>query len=822
LYVRGAWRYAVAVTTLRSAIRSLVARPQPSLVAIALLAFGIGANVVLFAVADAVMFRPFPFADPDRLVIGGELHAGVRSEVPYPDFIDFRTRTHSFDDIAAMASSGWTGTVRDGEPTAIEYRAVSGNFFDVLGVRAARGRALTSADDTRGAPLAIVLSDAFWRRQFGGDPSVIGRSINLGRKLHTVVGVMPAALTYPERPDAWVAIVPAVAQFPIPGEPDFVENRQVSVLFLVGRLRASVTLNTARSDLDRVTREMAATFGRPPDSATALTLLVDDTIAPARAGLWALLVAVALLLTAAAANVAGLVLLQMSARRREFAIRMALGASMWDIARERLVESSLLTAVASAAAYIAARATLPLLLTLVPQTLPRIEQATVDSRALLYTLVVGALVVGVCGLVPVLGLRSTRLEETLRAGGRSATPGRPQRRSRHVIVVAEIAIAVVLLAGAVLLYRSVAQLSRLDIGFTADRLLAVDVHLPTSIDPGDTLAIHRFYARVIDEVRAIPSVESAAGAAGRPLKGPIGLDSSWQREGQEIDDAKRNPWSNFETVTPTYFQTMGIRVIAGRAFSDDDRATSLPVAIVGETFARRAWPGQSALGKRLRGHDFAKGPAARPWMTVVGVVADVRYRELRSPSLDVYVPYEQAEFSIGDIVVRTRGSADAALSAARARVRTVDPDGLVRFVLMTDEVAREQAPWRTGLQFFAFFALFTTLLAVVGLYALLAAGVAEETHDLGVRMALGASARQIAAGVLKNGGRTAIVGVCAGLAASLGAARVADSVLFGVSASDPASLIAVAAGLLLLAALAGLVPAVRATRVDPIVALRSE
>ena len=809
------------VITLRQAVRSLLARPHVSLVAMALLALGVAANVVLFALTDAVMFRPFPFSDPDRLVIGGELHAGVRSEVPYPDFIDFRTKTHSFDGLAAIASSNWTGTVRDGEPTSIEYRPVSGNFFDVLGVHAARGRTLNANDDTRGAALAIVLSDALWRRQYSSDPNIIGRSIVLGRKHHTVVGVMSPAFTYPERPDAWVAIVPAVAQFPTPGEPDFVENRQVSVLFLVGRLRNDMTVTAARADLDRVTRDVAARFGRPPDSATALTPLVDDTLAPSRSGLWALLVAVALLLTAAAANVAGLVLVQMSARRREFAIRMALGASTWDIACGLIVESVLLTAVANAGAFLAARVTLPLLVAGVPQSLPRIEQAAVDTRALVYTLAVGALVVGVCGLLPALGLRSSHLEETLRSGGRAATAGRGQRRSRRVIVVAEMAIAVVILVGAVLLYRSVVELSRLDVGFNADRLLAVDVHLPTSVDPGDRQAIHRFYARVIDALREMPAVESVAGAAGRPLKGPTGLDSSWQAEGQRVDEAKRNPWSNFETVTPGYFQAMGIRLIAGRTFTDDDRSESMPVAIVGERFARRIWPGQSGVGKRLRGHDFGS-PNPRPWMTVVGVVADVRYRELRSPSLDLYVPYDQAEFSIGDIMVRTRGPAEAAASAVRARVRDVDPDGLVRMTQMSDEVAREQAPWRTGLRCFAFFALFTTLLATVGLYALLAATVAEETHDLGVRMALGASPRQIAAGVLKDGGRTVATGIGVGVLVALVAARVAAAMLFGVSASDPVSLLVVAGSLILFAGAAGLVPAIRAMRVDPIVALRIE
>src|SRR5438874_522400 len=281
---------------LRHAVRALWTRPQPSLVAVALLALGIGANTTLFALADAVMFRPFPFVDQDRLVIAGGVQAGHRAEIPYPDFLDWRTRTHSFDDIAAMGSSNWTGTLKADEPLPVEYRAVSGNFFDVLGTRAALGRTLTPADDRRGAPRAIVLSHGFWRRQFGGDVRAIGRSVLLGSRLYTIVGIMPPAFTYPERPDAWVAIVPAVERFPIPGEPDFVDNRDVSVLLAIGRLKAGVSIEAARSDVDRVVRDLATAYGGTGRMTSAMTPLVDDVIGSARIRLWALLAAVALLL----------------------------------------------------------------------------------------------------------------------------------------------------------------------------------------------------------------------------------------------------------------------------------------------------------------------------------------------------------------------------------------------------------------------------------------------------------------------------------------------------------------------------------------------
>jgi hypothetical protein len=317
-------------------------------------------------------------------------------------------------------------------------------------------------------------------------------------------------------------------------------------------------------------------------------------------------------------------------------------------------------------------------------------------------------------------------------------------------------------------------------------------------------------------------VEAAAGVGGRPLKGPIGLDSSWQREGQTIEEAKRNPWANLETVTPGYFETMGIRVREGRVFTDDDRQGTLPVAIVGETFARRTWPDAPAVGKRLRGHDFAQGPKARPWMTVVGVVADVRYRDLQTASMDVYVPSEQSEFEIPDVVVRTRGSASGSVGAVRAALRSVDADGLLLIASMADEVARAQTPWRANLLFFSFFAALTLLIAVVGLYGLLASVVAEQTHEFGIRVALGATAGRIVAEVLAGAGRTAAIGAATGLVAAAASTRLMRTMLFDVSTVDAATFAVVPAALLAVGVAACLIPALRAARVDPVASLRSE
>jgi putative ABC transport system permease protein len=444
----------------------------------------------------------------------------------------------------------------------------------------------------------------------------------------------------------------------------------------------------------------------------------------------------------------------------------------------------------------------------------------VGARALVYTVGVGAFVTAVCALLPLLTLRASPLEQALRDGGRT-TGNRQNRRTRRLLVVGEMAIAVIILTCAALLYRSVARLTRLDVGFVADRLVAIEVHAP-SVQTADRTTAHRFYTRVIDALRTLPSVESVAGVAGRPLKGPTGLDSSWQREGQALEEAKRNPWANLETVTPGYFETMGIRLLEGRTFTDDDRMETAPVAVVGEKFARRTWPGTSAIGKKFRGHGFDEKRTVPPWWTVVGVVADVRYRDLRSPSLDVYVPYDQAEFSIGDIVIRTRGPAQAIIAAIHARLRSADPDGAIRIALMRDEIAREQTPWRANLLFVAFFAALTAFIAIVGLYGLLASVVAEQTHEFGVRLALGATAGHVVSHMLAAAGRTALVGTGIGLVTAAAAGRIMQAMLFGVSPLDAVALTTAPAMILVVAVAAAVIPARRAARIDPIVSLRAE
>jgi putative ABC transport system permease protein len=791
-------------------------------VAVLLLALGVSTNIVLFALADAVMFRPFPFRDQGRLVIGAENRAAaMRVEVSYPNFKDWHDRSRTFDGLAAMGSTNWTLTLRARDLIAVPYRAVSYDFFDVLGTRPMLGRTFGPQDDLPGAERVVIISYGLWQREFGSDPHIIGRSVAFSERPFTIVGVMPRGLVYPVGADAWAPVVPALSDIRNPSLPDLVHARGASALLVVGRLKAGVSLSAARADLDRVIRQLGTEY-RVPDVVTSeLTPLVDELIGSVRIGLWALLMAVALLLLATVANVTGLNLVQLSRRQREFAVRLAIGASTRDLARQLLLESGVLVGAAVVVAILVARIALPGVLTLVSPSLPRVDEAAIDVRVILFTALLGAATMAACWIAPALTIHRG-LDRALRSGGRTIASTGFSRPGRRLLVALEMAIAVVILAGAGLLYRSVSRLSHLDLGFNPQRLLAVEVGLPRSLQAGSRADSSDFYTRAIEAVATVPSVQSVAGVGTRPFKSLIGLDSSWQFEGQSSEDTNQNPWINLEVITPMYFATMGTPLIQGRTFDEGDRTASPPVVIVNEKLATWAWPGQSAIGKRIRAAGLNAGRTPPLWWTVVGVVSDLRYRDIRSSRLDVYYPFTQSYFPIGDLVIRTSASVASVAPAVRQRLRQISPDGIVDVAAMEQVVAAHQAPWRTNLLFFSFFAGLTVLLAAVGIYTMLAASVAEQSREIGVRLALGATGNRIVRDILAQGIRVAVPGSLLGVVASVALSRFMRALLFEVSPVDTVTLVGVPSILLAIAMAACAAPALRASRVDPAVCLRSE
>lgn len=808
----------------QSSIRSLVRSPRIASVSILLLAVGISATVVLFAVSDAVMFRPFPFVAQERLVLVTEYMTGApRAEVSYANYRDWRARTRTFDDLAAMGSTNWTFTLRASDPIAVSYRPVSYNFFDVLGAHAARGRTFQSKDDAKGARRVVVISDGLWRRQFGADPHVVGEAVTLSDRPFTIVGVMPRGFTYPAGVDAWAPLVPELADIQGPSLPDFIEARGASVLHVIGRLKTGVTLSVAHADLDRVIRNMNVEFGRAAPLTSSMTPLVDDLLGSVRVGLWALLSAVGLLLIAITANVTGLMLVQMAMRQREFAVRLALGASTAVLVLQRLVESGTIVLAAAVSALAVSRVALPAIQSIAGTTIPRADEAALDVRVIGFTVIVAALTCASCSIVPIWHIHRMGLEIGLRTVNRRVAPGSMSRAGRRWLVAIEVATAMATLAGAGLLYRSVERLSHLDLGFKPHNLLAVELGLPRTLRTGRSRAdVFQFYTRAIDAVATTPFVESVAAVGQRPLKGPVGLDAAWKFEGQPASAARENPWVNLEPITPAYFTTIATHVIAGRMFDEHDRLNTEPVVIVNAKLAKYAWPGQSAIGKRIRGDGLNLGHRSDTWWTVVGVVPDIRYREIGATPLDVYMPRAQSWFPAGNLLLRTTVPPATIAGAVRTRLRQVDPDGIIDVVPMDRVVEAQEAPWRTNLRLFGVFAVLTVLVAGVGVFAMLAATVVEQSHEIGVRAALGATAWRIVRDVLGQGMQTVAAGLLVGVGTFLACSRFLRSMLFEINPVDGVTLVSAACSLITIAILACAVPAFRAARVDPAVCLRSE
>jgi len=807
---------------LRLAARALRATPSFTVLAVLLLGGGIAAATTLFSIADAVLFRPFPFADQSSLVIAGEDQLEPRSEVSYLTVEDWRTGTHVFEDLCAISSTEWNWTLRrNGETLAVPYRSVGGNFFDLLGAKPLIGRTFHPNDDHRGSARTIVLSYGFWQRQFGGDPGVIDRTIVLSGKPFTVVGVMPAAFRFPAGTDVWTPLVPDLTEIAsgIPNGP--VDIFDIGVLFVVGRLKRGTSIDAARSDLNAAIADQSRRTHRQAHVESRVRPIVDEILGPARTGVLAWLAAVAVLLLVTCANVAGLMLVRAGGRSREYAIRLALGASHAAIARFVFCEAVIFSALGSAAAFGIATLVLPAVVSRLPADIPRLADAGVNTTALLATCATGVLAALISSLAPALSLTKQNLEHVLRRDAATLIGAGHRAPMRRLLIAGELAAAVLLLTAAGLLARSVGRLGRLDLGFQPSHLLSVTIAMPPESIPDSEARVLLTHA--LERLSALPGVLSTAGASLRPLQGPIGLDSRFRREGQTAADGEKKPYVNVETITPGYFTTMSGRIVDGRSFTDADRATTTPVLIVSEAFARLAWPGERAVGKRLQVAAQDRGPGARPvFRSIVGVAADMRYRALEAPTPTIYAPFAQSPDRIGDFMVRAAVEPAALAPAIRRGMSALNGNGLVTIADMDDVVSRLETPWRSNFSLFVLFAGLTVALAAAGLYALLAWSVAGQAREIGVRLVLGATPARIAGGVVADAARIIGAGAAAGVAAAAIATQLIRSLLFDVSPMDPVALCAAPAVLAAVALAAAALPALRASRTEPSVCLRRE
>jgi putative ABC transport system permease protein len=803
---------------LRYGVRMLRKNPGFTAVAVVALALGIGANSAIFSVVNTVLLRPLPYHEPERLVMVWEddTKHGYPNDTPAAaNYVDWRDQNTVFEGMAAMADQSFNLT-GSGEPERIDGKRVNANLFGLLGVAPLHGRALAAEEDRPGANKVVILSHALWQRRFGSDAGVVGRTLTLNGEGHTVVGVMPADFQFPDREaELWVPI--ALTQ-------QEAANRGRHYLEVVARLKRGVSLEQARAEMSTIAARLQQQYPEQnTDLGASVEPLHEHLVGDIRPALLVLLGAVGFVLLVACANVANLLLARAAVRQKETALRTALGASRLRLVRQFLTESVLLAALGGAVGLLLSVWGVRLLKSFIPENISQVKAIAVDGRVLGFTILVTLLTGLVFGLAPAAQASRFNLNETLKEGGRDAAAARGGNRVRGLLIIAEVAVSLVLLAGAGLLINSFLRLRGVDPGFRTDNLLTMSVVLPQQKYP-DSARRAAFYSDMIGRVEALPGVRSAAVTNWIPLVmqgDSIGVTI----EGQPVPVPGQGklPVIVTRVVSPHYFGTMGIQLLEGRGFEEGkDRADSPCVVVVGESVARKYWPGESPLGKRI-----APGRPQTPddWCQVVGVAHDVRQRELASePNPLMYLTYAQAGFFAPRyLVVKTEGDPLALAGTVRKTVWEVDGDQPVSNVSTMEGVLSESiARQRFSTLLFGIFAGVALVLAAVGIYGVMSYSMAQRTREIGIRMALGAQRRDVLKLAVGQGLRLVAVGVAVGLAGALALSRVMTSLLYGVSATDPATLATISLVLVAVALLASYIPARRATKVDPLIALRYE
>jgi putative ABC transport system permease protein len=796
---------------LRFGFRSLTHNPGPTSLALLMLALGIGANAVIFSVTSAVLLAPLPYPAPARLVtvMASAPSLGIpRFSASPPNFYDWREQNHVFASLAAY-NPGRFALSGSGRPEAVAGAEVSGDFFRMLAVQPRLGRFLLPADDRPGGERVVVLSDELWHRRYGGDPGVLHRRITIEGRPTSVVGIAPPGLALPRKCQLWV---PLALDYPK-------EHRGAHYLIVVGRLRPGVSLERAQADMSALAGRLERQY---PDAnagwGVLLARLQDLVVEDVRPAIVTLQRAVWVVLLIACANIANLLLSRMGAREREIALRAALGASRGRLLRLIVAESLLLFSAGGALGLLLAWWGTRALVRLDPDAIPRAEGIRIDGGVLAYTLVV-VLATGVaCGLVPALATVGRRLQGALQEGGRAMSAGRRGRRLRNLLVVFEVTAALVLLVGAGLLIRSFARLQAVDPGFQPQGVLTATLSLPEARYPDDPRQA-AFYVQALERIRALPGVEHAASVFPLPLGGG-GYQMSFDVQGRPPTPPGQSHSANLRFVSPELFATLRIPRLAGRLFTAQDDARGQQVIVVNRAMAAKYWPGQDPLGQRITFSDPKKGK----WLTVVGVVGDVRDAELaRQPEATVYRPQFQMPATDAALVVRTSGRPQALVEPLRQALQQIDRDlPLDKVQTYEQVVAGSLVQKRVKTALLAAFAGLALLLAAGGIYGVVSYSVSQRLHELGIRVALGAARPALLRLVMGQGMRVVGIGLLLGLALSWAAARLLAGQLFGVGASDPLTYLAVPAILAAVALLANWLPARRATRVDPMEALRAE
>jgi putative ABC transport system permease protein len=806
------------VQDLRYAVRSLLNHPGFTVVAVLTLALGIGANTAIFSVVNGVLLAPLPYREPDRLVTVNHFYPSLnnlRAPVSVPGFRDYSARTDLFAS-AAVENGIAMNLTGSGEPERVNVTLVTGQFFPLLGVAPALGRALQPDEAEAGKNHVAVLSWGFWQQKYGGDRGVLGRKLTLDNEDYEIVGVMPARFQdfFSRRTDLFA---PAVFK-----PADFADNRRTNeFLPFIGRLAPGVTVERAQTELHALAVRLRTTYTNSysPDWDLKVTALSDEASRGVRSGLLILLGAVAAVLLIACANVANLQLARTAARARDVAVRVALGASPRRLMRYLLTESVVLALAGGAVGVLLALWGVPALLALSSGNLPATARVGVDIRVLGFAVLVSLGTGLLFGFAPALQMARTDLHESLKEGGRSVGH-RSSLRLRRGLVVSTVALALTLLVGAGLLIRSFARVVGVDPGFRPDHLLTFSVSLSQAKYPNDTVRV-QVLERLNAALNATPGIVSAGGTSNIPFGGNWST-SSFNVEGYQPPPNAPMPWGDMREVTPTFLRTMRAPLKAGRQFTDADRAASPAVCIVDEELVHRYWPNVDPIGKRITFNNLSD--SSIQWIQVVGVVGHMAHEGLDAQKrVQVYFPLAQNGLPFLGFTVRTTGDPLAALGAVRTAVRSVDPElPLANVNSMDHLIEQSTGSRRFAMLLLAGFAMLAMTLASIGLYGVMSYTVTQRARELGVRLALGADSREVLGLVLLQGLKLALTGVAIGLLTAFAVTRVMKNMLFNLSATDPLTFLAIALLLVAVALVASYLPALRATRVNPIEALRSE
>ncbi len=792
-----------------------------SAVAVLTLALGIGANTAVFSVVNAVLLRPLPFRSPGRLVALGQTEASDRehlSQFSFRNFADLRAQTKAFEHVAAWYNNSVTLT---GQGEAVRLRGVvaTADLFPLLGATAAVGRTfLPEEDNAGGGPQGYpaILSWGCWQQHFGRDPNVIGRSIDLDGNAYTVVGVMPQTFSFPvQAQPAEVWISPA-RDAERTGEGAIMVSRGYRAWRAVGRLTEGATVRQAQAESDVIASNLAAQFADAnKDMGIKVVPLLESLVGNLRLTLLLLLGTVGVVLLIACANVANLLMERAVSRQREMTLRLALGASRRRLARQLVTENLMLALAGGALGSLLAVAGTSLIVSLSPGGFTRIRETHLDASVLGFTALASLVTGALLGLVPALGVSRVALMESLKEGGRAGAGGVHSGRTRRFLIVGEVALSLVLLVGAGLLVRTLMQLQDVPLGFDPRSVLTMTVAKSPTGGPEET---GEFFRQLTGRVRALPGVEGASVTWQLPLSGASAM-TSLNIEGRP-DDPGNTPMGVIHASGPGYFRTMGIPLLRGRDFTDHDDMRSAPVIIVNETLAKTFWPDGDAVGKHMLPGFSTSGQYQM--REIVGVVGDVKHQGLKSNAVPEFW-FAQAQMPVTSmtLVVRTAGDPHALVAPVRSVVQEMDANAPVFGVLTAEEyMARSVAPTRFDMTLLASFAAVALVMTAVGLYGVISFFVSQSTREIGIRVALGAQRRDALRFVMRQGMSLTLAGVVIGLAAAWGLTRVMTGLLFGVGATDAATFAGVSLMLLVIAALACYVPARRATKVDPMVALR--